>query len=187
MSEKIRIALDCMGGDLGASVVLAGAELSLTQLSNVEFLAFGDLATLGPLIVKRPTLHRRTQIVHSEIAIRMDQKPAEALRLGRSKSSMALAIDAIKTENDRESATRRLFESGKSRFRGLDTESALELLAILNAAERLDHISPLKSVGLHPLKGNRRGQWAITVNGPWRICFRFKGGDAYEVEIVDYH
>ena len=64
---------------------------------------------------------------------------------------------------------------------------ALELLAILNAAERLDHISPLKSVGLHPLKGNRRGQWAIKVNGPWRICVRFKGGDAYEVEIVDYH
>jgi proteic killer suppression protein len=85
------------------------------------------------------------------------------------------------------SATRRLFESGKSRFRGLDTESALELLAILNAAERLDHISPLKSVGLHALKGNRGGQWAITVNGPWRICFRFKSGDAYEVEIVDYH
>ena len=78
-------------------------------------------------------------------------------------------------------------QSGKSRFRGLDTESALELLAILNAAERLDHISPLRSVGLHPLKGNRRGQWAITVNGPWRICFRFKGGDAYEVEVVDYH
>jgi len=52
---------------------------------------------------------------------------------------------------------------------GLDTESALELLAILNAAERLDHISPLKSVGLHPLKGDRKGQWAITVNGPWRI------------------
>src|SRR6266851_8168555 len=41
------------------------------------------------------------------------------------------------------SATRRLFESGRSRFRGLDTESALELLAILNAAERLDHIGPL--------------------------------------------
>jgi glycerol-3-phosphate acyltransferase PlsX len=99
MSEKIRIALDCMGGDFGASVVLAGAELSLTQLSNVEFFAFGDLATLEPLIVKRPTLHRRTRIVHSEIAIRMDQKPAEALRLGRSKSSMALAIDAVKTEN----------------------------------------------------------------------------------------
>jgi plasmid maintenance system killer protein len=46
-------------------------------------------------------------------------------------------------------------------------------------------VSPLKRIGLHPRKGNRRGQWAITVNGPWRICYRFKDGNAYEVEIVD--
>ena len=85
------------------------------------------------------------------------------------------------------SATRRLFETGKSRFRGLEVETALELLAVLNAAARLDHVSPLKSVGLHALKGARKGQWAITVNGPWRICFRFKGGDAHQVEIVDTH
>jgi proteic killer suppression protein len=85
------------------------------------------------------------------------------------------------------SSTRRLFETGKSRFRGLDIDTALELLAVLNAAERLDHISPLKSVGLHPLRGDRRGQWAIMVNGPWRICFRFKDGNAHGVEIVDYH
>ena len=85
------------------------------------------------------------------------------------------------------SATRRLFQTGESRIRGLDVEAALELLAVLNAAGRLDHISPLKSVGLYPLKGDRRGQWAITVNGPWRICFRFKDGDAYDVEMVDYH
>jgi proteic killer suppression protein len=85
------------------------------------------------------------------------------------------------------SATRLLFETGRSRFRGLDAEAALELLAILHAVEQLDQISPLRSVGLHPLKGDRRGQWAITVNGPWRICFRFKDGHAYEVEIVDYH
>ncbi|HEX9701686.1 MAG TPA: type II toxin-antitoxin system RelE/ParE family toxin [Rhodospirillales bacterium] len=85
------------------------------------------------------------------------------------------------------SATRRLFETGKSRFRGLDVDAALDLLAVLNAAGRLDHISPLKSVGLHALKGARKGQWAVTVNGPWRICFRFRGGDAHEVEIVDYH
>lgn len=84
-------------------------------------------------------------------------------------------------------ATRRLFESGKSRFTGLDADAALELLAILNAAFRLDQISPFKSVGLHPLKGGRKGQWAMTVNGPWRICFRFKDGDAYDVEVVDYH
>jgi proteic killer suppression protein len=85
------------------------------------------------------------------------------------------------------SATRRLFETGKSRLRGLDVDAALDLLAVLNAAERLDHISPLKSVGLHPLKGDRKGRWAITINGPWRICFRFKNGHADEVEIVDYH
>jgi len=85
------------------------------------------------------------------------------------------------------SATRRLFESGKCRFRGLDPDAAVELLAILNAAERLDQISPLRSVGLQPLKGNRRCRWAITINGPWRICFRFEEGDAHEVEIVDYH
>ena len=85
------------------------------------------------------------------------------------------------------SATRRLFESGKSRFRSLDTDAALELLAILNAAERLDHISPLKSVGLHPLKGDRKGFWAVTVSANWRIVFRFADGNAFDVDLVDYH
>ncbi|MEJ2102644.1 MAG: type II toxin-antitoxin system RelE/ParE family toxin [Desulfobacterales bacterium] len=46
---------------------------------------------------------------------------------------------------------------------------------------------PLKSVGLHKLSGDRAGQWAMAVNGPWRICFRFKNGNAYDVEITDYH
>jgi proteic killer suppression protein len=44
----------------------------------------------------------------------------------------------------------------------------------------------LKSVGLHKLKGGRKGQWAMTVNDRWRICFEFRKGDAHEVEIVDY-
>ena len=48
-------------------------------------------------------------------------------------------------------------------------------------------IGPLKSVGLHKLKGGRKEQWAIIVNGPWRICFRFHDGNAHEVEITDYH
>ncbi len=43
------------------------------------------------------------------------------------------------------------------------------------------------SVGLHKLKGARRRQWAMTVNGPWRICFELREGDAHDVEIVDYH
>jgi toxin HigB-1 len=45
----------------------------------------------------------------------------------------------------------------------------------------------LKSVGLHKLKGDRKEQWAMTVSKRWRICFEFRKGDAYEVEIVDYH
>jgi proteic killer suppression protein len=40
---------------------------------------------------------------------------------------------------------------------------------------------------LHKLAGARKDQWAVTVNGPWRICFRFKDGDVWDVEIVDYH
>ena len=85
-------------------------------------------------------------------------------------------------------ATRRFANEGKiSKFRGLDTEAAQELLAVLDAASSLADLSPLKSVRLHKLKGDRKGQWAMTVNGPWRICFRFRDGDAYDVEIVDHH
>ena len=69
----------------------------------------------------------------------------------------------------------------------LDIDAAQDMLAMLDAATSLSDISPFKSVGLHPLKGDRKGQWAITVNGPWRICFRFEDGDAHDVEITDYH
>jgi len=84
-------------------------------------------------------------------------------------------------------ATRQFIVSGKSRFRGLDQELARQRLAELNAAPSLAAISPLRSIGLHKLKGDRRGYWAINVNGPWRVVFRFEDGNAYEVEIVDYH
>jgi toxin HigB-1 len=69
----------------------------------------------------------------------------------------------------------------------LDLDLALELLAALNVAKSLSDLSPLKSVGLHKLKGSRRNQWAMTVNARWRICFEFRDSDAHEVEIVDYH
>ena len=85
-------------------------------------------------------------------------------------------------------ATRRFGEKNKTaKFRSLDVDAAQDLLAALNAASSLKDLSPLKSVGLHRLQGDRKGQWAMTVNGPWRICFRFRDGDAYDVEMVDYH
>lgn len=85
------------------------------------------------------------------------------------------------------SATQRFAEQGKSKFSGLDEDAASELLAVLDAATSLGDLSALKSIGLHKLKGARRMQWAMTINGPWRLCFRFEDGDAWDVEIVDYH
>ena len=85
------------------------------------------------------------------------------------------------------SVARRFAEQGKAKLSGLDREAGLELLAALDAATSLTDLSPLKSVGLHKLTGDRKGQRAMIINGPWRVCFRFQAGDAWEVEIVDYH
>ncbi|HME83221.1 MAG TPA: type II toxin-antitoxin system RelE/ParE family toxin [Roseiarcus sp.] len=84
-------------------------------------------------------------------------------------------------------ATRQFIESGKSKFSGLDEGLARRRLSALNVARKLDDLSRLHSVGLHKLSGDRTGFWAIRINGPWRIVFRFDDGDAFEVEIVDYH
>lgn len=86
------------------------------------------------------------------------------------------------------SATRKVWDGDRpNQFRGLDFEAAIDLLAALNAAGALGDLSPLRSIGLRKLKGDRRGQWAMTVNDRWRVCFEFRRGDAFEVEIVDYH
>jgi proteic killer suppression protein len=88
----------------------------------------------------------------------------------------------------RNSVTRKVWEGERpNQMRGLDFENAIDLLLALNVAKSLNDLSPLKSVGLHKLKGDRKGQWAMTVNERWRVCFEFRKGDAYEVEIVDYH
>jgi toxin HigB-1 len=86
------------------------------------------------------------------------------------------------------SATRRFYELGKlSGFAGLDAAAAHELLAVLDAATNLSELGNLRSAGLHKLKGDRRRQWAMTINRRWRLCFEFRDGDAFNVEIVDYH
>jgi proteic killer suppression protein len=85
-------------------------------------------------------------------------------------------------------ASRKVWEGERpNQFRGLDVEAAIDLLLALNVAKSLHNLSPLKSVGLHKLKGGRKNQWAMTVNARWRICFEFRKGDAFDVEIVDYH
>ncbi len=96
MPGKVRIALDAMGGDHGASVVVPGAEVSLGRHPDMEFVLFGDRAIVEPLIASRPRLQAVSRFVHTDIAVKMDAKPSQALRQGRWKSSMWLAIDAVK-------------------------------------------------------------------------------------------
>lgn len=88
----------------------------------------------------------------------------------------------------RNAASRKVWDGGRpNQFRGLDFEATVDLLLALNVAKSLQDLSPLKSVGLPRLKGDRKEQWAMTVNARWRVCFEFRKGDAYDVEIVDYH
>jgi phosphate acyltransferase len=96
MSHKIRIALDAMGGDHGPAVVIGGAALALVRHPQCEFIFFGDSAAVTPLLAAEPALQTVSRLVHTEIAVRMDDKPSQALRYGRWKSSMWLAIDAVK-------------------------------------------------------------------------------------------
>ena len=82
---------------------------------------------------------------------------------------------------------KRLFESGISS--GLDPQHAArirKILALLETAETLEDMD-LPGLGLHPLKGNRKGTWAVKVSGNWRITFKMKNGDAYDLNYEDYH
>lgn len=96
MPQKVRIALDAMGGDHGPSVVVPGAEIALTRHPDSEFVLFGDRAKIDPLLAAHPKLAAASRLVHTEVAVSMDAKPSQALRHGRWKSSMWLAIDAVK-------------------------------------------------------------------------------------------
>ena len=96
MPDKVRIAIDAMGGDHGASMLLPGAEISLIRHPDIEYLLFGNSEVVEPLLAKMPVLKAKSKFVHIEVSIRMDDKPSQALRYGRWKSSMWLALDAVK-------------------------------------------------------------------------------------------
>jgi len=86
------------------------------------------------------------------------------------------------------SETERFFTTGKSRRLPpeIRTRAAMRLIQ-LNAATTLDDLRFPPSNRLEALKHDRRGQWSILINDQWRVCFRFEGGDVFDVEIVDYH
>src|SRR4029079_19143510 len=94
MGGTVRIALDAMGGDHGAAVVIPGAELSQRRHPDAEFLMFGDRSVVEALLATRPALKAATKFTHTDVAVAMDAKPSQALRQGRWKSSMWLPIPA---------------------------------------------------------------------------------------------
>ncbi len=92
----------------------------------------------------------------------------------------------IKSFRDRNAE--RLFDRRPTRRFGAEAQKvALRKLRMLDAATRLDDLRVPPGNRLERLRGDRSGQHSIRINDQWRICFRWHGGDAYDVEIVDYH
>jgi toxin HigB-1 len=92
----------------------------------------------------------------------------------------------IASFRDRE--TEKLWHTGRSRRVPADLQlRAFKKLAILNAAVALDNLRVPPGNHLEALRGDRAGQHSIRINEQYRICFAWRSGSAFEVEIVDYH
>jgi toxin HigB-1 len=84
--------------------------------------------------------------------------------------------------------TSELFSGRSSRRIPSDVQRrALQKLVALHAAGGLDELRRIPGNRLEKLKGNRSGQYSLRINDQWRICFAWRAGDAFNVEIVDYH
>jgi proteic killer suppression protein len=91
----------------------------------------------------------------------------------------------IKSFADRE--TKALFETGKSRRWNSIARVAVRKLVQIDSVTALDELNAPPGNRLEALKGDRAGQHSIRISGQWRVCFRWEGEGAYDVDIVDYH
>jgi proteic killer suppression protein len=83
--------------------------------------------------------------------------------------------------------TRHLFEGGSpADFRAIQRVAERKLTQ-LHAAKTLDFLRSPPGNRLEALRGDREGSYSIRINEQWRLCFRWDDGDAFEVEIIDYH
>jgi glycerol-3-phosphate acyltransferase PlsX len=96
MGAPVTIALDAMGGDHGPSVVIPAAAMVAIRHPEARFLLVGDAARIEPELRAHPSLAAKSEIVHTDVAVAMDAKPSQALRKGRWKSSMWLALEAVR-------------------------------------------------------------------------------------------
>ncbi|GAA2865229.1 glycerol-3-phosphate acyltransferase PlsX [Aminobacter niigataensis] len=94
----IKISIDAMGGDHGPSVIIPALAKVATRRTDIRFIIYGREEVVRPELAKHPRLAAVSEFVHCEVAVRMDDKPSQALRQGRWKSSMWKAIEAVKSD-----------------------------------------------------------------------------------------
>ncbi|NJR13146.1 MAG: phosphate acyltransferase PlsX [Phyllobacteriaceae bacterium] len=93
----ITISIDAMGGDIGPAAVLPGLAIALRRRPDIKPILFGRSDAINPVLDGLPGLKAVATIVHCDVSVSMDDKPSQALRAGRYKSSMWRAIEATKT------------------------------------------------------------------------------------------
>ena len=87
----------------------------------------------------------------------------------------------------RRKGLKRLFEDGETKgVRPDHVEKIENILAVLNRAQQPEDMN-LPGFHLHALKGDLKGFWSVTVRANWRVIFRLHNGDAYDVDLIDYH
>ena len=96
MAATVTASLDVMGGDDGANLVIPGAEIALERRPDLTFRLYGDEAVVAPVLAAHPRLAAASTFEHCDVAVRMDDKPSQALRHGRRRSSMWRSIEAVK-------------------------------------------------------------------------------------------
>ena len=96
MAAEVIVSLDAMGGDAGANLVIPGAAEALTRRPDIRFRLYGDQDVVLPILDRYPKVRDASEFEHCDVAVRMDDKPSQALRQGRRRSSMWRAIEAVK-------------------------------------------------------------------------------------------
>jgi glycerol-3-phosphate acyltransferase PlsX len=96
MAETITISLDAMGGDTGPQVVIGGAAIARDRRPDLRFVIFGEERVVRPVLDAHPRVRDVSTFHHCDVTVHMDDKPSQALRKGRWKSSMWRSVQAVR-------------------------------------------------------------------------------------------
>ena len=133
----------------------------------------------------RPLLYQpsATPVIAQNHLLHPRDPPPLTEHASRYTTCCSMAVRSI-----RHRGLRRLWETGDQR--GVPAQSADKLRRMLAAMHRMSEPGKLAAMPgwrLHRLTGDRAGLWSLTVSGNWRLVFRFEDGDAFDLDLVDYH